>query len=104
AVHVERVRPAELGQAPGRRAAEELELPEPVLPVAEADRVGEVDVAPCADVRDAQTITNHVDRRLEPSQPDAPARPRQWPAEKLVPEPEGCDPGPTDHSRQRPRP
>ena len=30
--------PGELGQPPGRRAAEELELPEPVLAVAEAER------------------------------------------------------------------
>ena len=65
--------PANSRQPPGRRAAEELELPEAVLAVAEADREDQVDRAARADVRNAVAVAQHVDRRLEPPQPQAAA-------------------------------
>ena len=58
--------PGELGQPPGGRAAEELELPEPVLAVAEAERERDVVRRAGAHVRNAEAVAQDVDGRLQP--------------------------------------
>src|SRR5919109_2275011 len=50
----------ELREPSGGRAPEELELPQPVLAVAEAHRKGEIEMAARAYVRHAQAIADDV--------------------------------------------
>jgi hypothetical protein len=61
----QRVLPGELGQAPRGGAAEELELPEPVLAVAEAERERDVVHAAGPHVRHAEAVAQDVHGRLE---------------------------------------
>jgi hypothetical protein len=90
-VRAQRVRAGELGQAAGGGPAEELELPQPVLPVAEAEREARVGRAAGAQVRHAVAVTQDLDRRFEPSQPQAAGGLRKRSLEELVPE---ADAGP----------
>src|SRR4029450_8414347 len=67
-VDLQRLGTRELRQPARRCPAEELELPEAVLAVAEAESKGQIEIAPRADVGNAVAVTQDVDRCLEPAQ------------------------------------
>ena len=87
-VGLQGVRARELGQAPGGRAAEELELPQPVLAVAEPQREARVGSAARAHVRNAEAVAEDLDGRVEAAKPQTAGRLRQRALEELVPEAE----------------
>ena len=71
AVGRQRLRARELGQPPGGRAAEELELPQPVLAVAEAEREAQVVRRARGDVGHAEAVAQDLHRRVDPAQHQA---------------------------------
>ena len=79
------VRPGELRQAAGGRAAEELELPQPVLAVAEPEREAQVVRRPGRDVRDAEAVAQDLERRVHAAQHQPARGLRQRAPEELEP-------------------
>ena len=101
AVDLEAGLAGELADPAGRAAAEELELPEPVLADGEALPEGEVLARARADVRDAEAVAADRDRLLDAGDRDLAADLRERLAEQAAPGGEGEAAGARDDADRR---